>query len=86
MYRLLRDPEELSKALFTFREVQFLLCHIPVTAEKPQKDFTVGVIGTESEEEVSVAQVDYRFNCFTGILHFEGYENKVNRLKLIKEI
>ncbi|MDS7930096.1 DUF2213 domain-containing protein [Acinetobacter sp. V91_7] len=60
IYRLLRDPEELSKALFTFRGVQFLLCHIPVSAEKPQKDSTVGAIDTEVEMEDGVVYSSMR--------------------------
>nr|WP_174506086.1 DUF2213 domain-containing protein [Acinetobacter sp. Marseille-Q1620] len=51
IYRLLRDPEELKKALFSFQGIQFLIRHIPVHADEPQKDSTVGSIGTDVEME-----------------------------------
>ena len=44
---LLRDPEELRKALPTFEGLQLLKRHIPVDASQPEKESTIGSIGTE---------------------------------------
>lgn len=46
-YNLLRDPEELRKALPTFKGLQLLIRHIPVDAENSEKESTIGSIGTE---------------------------------------
>lgn len=46
-YMLLRDPEELRKALPTFKGLQLLKRHIPVDASQPEKESTIGSIGTE---------------------------------------
>lgn len=46
-YMLLRDPEELRKALPTFEGLQLLKRHIPVDASQPEKESTIGSIGTE---------------------------------------
>lgn len=47
IYNLLRDPKELKKSLATFGGLQLLIQHIPVNAEKPEKESTIGTIGTE---------------------------------------
>lgn len=49
IYFLLRDPEELRKAMPTFSAIQLMLQHIPVDAKEPQKELTVGAIGSEFE-------------------------------------
>ena len=49
IYYLLRDPEELEKALSSFKGVQLLIKHTPVRAEEPRRDLTVGSIGTDIE-------------------------------------
>lgn len=49
IYFLLRDPEELRKAMPTFSAIQLMLQHIPVDATEPQKELTVGAIGSEFE-------------------------------------
>lgn len=49
IYNLLRDPEELRKGMNTFAAIQLLLQHIPVDAMEPQKELTVGAIGSEFE-------------------------------------
>lgn len=46
-YMLLRDPEELRKALPTFKSLQLLLKHIPVHATEPEKESTIGSIGSD---------------------------------------
>lgn len=48
-YMLLRDPDELRKAVDTFRGVQLLKRHIPVNADEPEIEST---IGTVSEPEI----------------------------------
>lgn len=47
IYNLLRDPEELKKALSSFKGVQLLIKHTPVNADEPHKDLTVGSVGTD---------------------------------------
>lgn len=44
IYNLLRDREELKKALPSFNGVQLLLKHTPVSAEDPHNDITVGAV------------------------------------------
>lgn len=46
IYMLLRDPEELRKSLDTFKSLQLLLRHIPVDANQPEKESTIGSIGS----------------------------------------
>ena len=47
VYYLYRDPEELSKASDTFRNLPLLSKHVPVFAEKPPKDLVIGCVGSE---------------------------------------
>lgn len=49
IYMLLRDPEELRKAAPTLNGVQLLIKHVPVSAEDPQQNKTVGSLGTDAE-------------------------------------
>ncbi|AFV51498.1 head maturation protease [Acinetobacter phage YMC11/12/R2315] len=46
-YMLLRDPDELRKSLDTFKGLQLLKRHIPVDASQPEKESTIGSIGTD---------------------------------------
>ncbi|WP_236494672.1 DUF2213 domain-containing protein, partial [Escherichia coli] len=46
-YMPLRDPEELRKSLDTFKGLQLLKRHIPVDASQPEKESTIGSIGTD---------------------------------------
>jgi hypothetical protein len=48
VYMLLRDPAELERAASTFNNIPLLSQHIPVSAEKPQKDIVVGSTGTDA--------------------------------------
>jgi hypothetical protein len=48
-YRLLRDPEELRKAVDTFNNVPLLSRHVPVSADDHQPDLVVGSTGTDAE-------------------------------------
>lgn len=48
LYRLLRDPEELARAAPTFNNLQVLIKHVPVTAEEPSREHTVGSTGTDA--------------------------------------
>lgn len=45
-YNLLRDPDELKKSLDTFKSLQLLIRHIPVDASEPEKESTIGSIGS----------------------------------------
>lgn len=47
VYNLLRDPQELKKALPTFGGLQLLIKHIPVDSDEPQKEYTIGSVGTD---------------------------------------
>lgn len=47
VYYLLRDPEELEKAAHTFRNLPLLNKHVPVSADKPEKDIVVGSTGSD---------------------------------------
>ena len=49
IYNLLRCPLELERGMNTFAAIQLLLQHIPVDANKPEKESTVGAIGSEFE-------------------------------------
>ncbi|PIT58356.1 DUF2213 domain-containing protein [Snodgrassella alvi] len=51
IYNLLRDPKELEKALSSFKGVQLLIKHTPVSADDPHNDLTVGSIGTDIDME-----------------------------------
>jgi uncharacterized protein len=48
IYRLLRDPKELEKAVPTFNNIQLLDEHEPVNVEKPEKDMVCGATGTDA--------------------------------------
>lgn len=48
VYMLLRDPEELEKAVPTFNKLPLLIQHVPVTAEAPRRDLIVGTIGSDT--------------------------------------
>lgn len=47
VYNLLRDPDELKNALHTFGGLQLLIKHIPVDSDEPQKEYTIGSVGTD---------------------------------------
>lgn len=49
VYQLLRDPQELEKAAESFRGKQLLLKHTYVDAKNPEKELTVGAIGSDIE-------------------------------------
>lgn len=46
-YKMLRCPEELRASLPTFKGLQLLMRHIPVASTSPEKESTIGSIGTE---------------------------------------
>jgi hypothetical protein len=46
VYKLYRDPEELRAAADTFKKLQLLLVHAPVTAKSPKTEVTVGCVGS----------------------------------------
>ncbi|KPA87297.1 hypothetical protein PF66_06207 [Pseudomonas asplenii] len=48
IYQLLRDPKEMALAVATFNNIPLLNKHIPVSAEKPQKESVVGSTGTDA--------------------------------------
>lgn len=47
IYNLLRDPAELEKAADSFKGKQLLIKHIPVDSSNPEKEYTVGAIGSD---------------------------------------
>lgn len=47
IYQLLRDPTELAKAAPTFANVPLLIEHVIHSADAPQQDATVGVVGSD---------------------------------------
>lgn len=47
VYRLYRDPDELTKAASTFNNLPLLRRHVVVNAAEPQKDDVVGSIGSD---------------------------------------
>jgi hypothetical protein len=51
VYYLLRDPEELKKAVQSFNNLPLLSKHIPVSADEPQKDVIVGTTGSDAKFE-----------------------------------
>lgn len=51
IYRLLRCPEELAKAADSFKGKQLLIKHTPVDSKSPQKELTIGAIGSDIEFE-----------------------------------
>lgn len=48
VYMLLRDPAEMERAASTFNNLPILSKHVPVSAEKPQKEIVVGSTGTDA--------------------------------------
>ena len=48
VYQLLRDPDELVKAVKTLNNIQLLIKHDPVSAEDPKKDLVIGSTGTDA--------------------------------------
>lgn len=51
IYYMLRDPEELEKAVQSFNNLPLLSKHIPVSADEPQKDVIVGTTGSDAKFE-----------------------------------
>lgn len=47
IYNLLRCPEELQKAADSFKGKQLLIKHVPVDSRKPEKELTIGAIGSD---------------------------------------
>lgn len=48
-YRLLRDPEEIAKAVSTFNNLPILSTHRPVSAEAHPPELVIGSTGTDAE-------------------------------------
>ena len=48
-YQLLRDPDELAKAVRTFNNLPLLSRHVPVDARDHQPDLVVGSTGTDAK-------------------------------------
>ena len=49
IYNLLRHPDELAKAVDTFKNLPLLDEHIPVNAKEPEKEHVVGSTGSDVE-------------------------------------
>ena len=76
LYRLLRDPEELKKAVHTANGKQLLIQHIPVDADDHQPDVTVGAVGTTAEYEHPYLYNGLTVHAREGI---DGIENNERR-------
>ena len=50
-YKLLRHPDELSKAAATFRNVPLLSQHVPVSADEHRPELVVGCVGSDARFE-----------------------------------
>ncbi len=48
LYKLLRDPVELAKAVDSFNSIQLLYTHTPVSAADPKKEYVVGCTGSDA--------------------------------------
>lgn len=48
-YNLLRDPEELRKALPTFKAIPLMIRHVPIDASNPETESVIGAIGSDFE-------------------------------------
>jgi hypothetical protein len=48
VYKMLRDPAELTHGAATFNNLPLLSAHRPVTADQPQKQIIVGSLGTDA--------------------------------------
>lgn len=58
IYRLLRCPEEIKKGADSFKGKQLLIKHTPVDSKAPQKELTVGAIGSDVMFEDGKLYVD----------------------------
>lgn len=58
VYYLLRDPAELERAAKTFSKKQLLIRHVPVDSDEPQKEDTIGTIGSDITFESGVLYGD----------------------------
>src|SRR5690554_2243898 len=47
IYHMLRCPVELEKGADSFKGKQFLIKHVPVDSTDPQKELTIGAIGSD---------------------------------------
>lgn len=63
-YMLLRDPDELRNSLDTFKSLQLLIRHIPVDASEPEKESTIGSIG-------SVLEMDSDYRVWSSLRVFD---------------
>lgn len=61
IYQLLRDPAELEKSADTARGKQILFKHIYVDSKKPEKELTVGAIGSDIEYKDGKLYADLTF-------------------------
>ena len=70
VYHLLRDPQELEKAVPTFVNLPLLSEHVPVTADEPRQDLIVGSTGSDVEfdgEYVNVSLSVWDAKAIAGI-------------------
>ena len=58
VYYMLRDPGELAKAAHTFRTVELMFKHIPVSADDPQQEHIAGTTGSNVEFEAPYLMSD----------------------------
>ncbi|XKM12670.1 DUF2213 domain-containing protein [Orbaceae bacterium ac157xtp] len=58
IYNLLRDPDELSKAVHTFNGLPLLSEHVPISAKEIPKDKIIGCVGTNAHFNGSFVVAD----------------------------
>lgn len=78
VYNLLRDPEELRKALPTFKAIPLMIRHVPIDASSPETESVIGAIGSEFEmdEEGRVWSL-IRVTTQEGIDYIESTDDSV---------
>jgi len=60
VYQLFRDPKELEKSIDTFKIVQLLKEHVPVSADEPQQHLIAGSVGSDVSFDFPYLRGDMR--------------------------
>jgi hypothetical protein len=76
VYKLLRDPEELRKAVDTFNSLPILDHHVPVSATMPRQDIVIGSTGTDAVFKNPYLDNSLVFWVGDAILDLENDERK----------
>ncbi|MEX9565413.1 DUF2213 domain-containing protein [Morganella morganii] len=78
VYYLLRDPAELERAAKTFSKKQLLIRHVPVDSDEPQKEDTIGTIGSDITFESG--------RLFADLCVWDGYAIDLIESEKMKEL